>query len=171
MKHFFGRLAIAGLAIGFLCVMGDGAFANGASPVRPYKSRSQESQVSVGVCDPGVTPAPGFVSEEWAGEGISTHGGQGPDDACIAVTDVLSLTPFVVTFAGHGSATAANGDMVFFLINGQTNITEGCVATDTLQFVGGTGRFETVSGSADCVSVRTSCGPEQTTTCAGTISY
>jgi hypothetical protein len=79
----------------------------------------------------------------------------------------------LVQFAGQGSGTAANGDVVYFdILNGRTDLTAGCAATFTIEFVGGTGRFEDASGSADCVSVRTTpCGPEDTTTCVGTVSY
>jgi hypothetical protein len=167
-----GRIAIAGLAMGFLCMMGDGAFANGANPVRPYRAKSQETRISVGVCDPGVTAFPGFVSEEWAGGGNSTHGGRGPDESCIVVTAPVSAAPLILAFGGHGSATAANGDEVFLEIDGQTNVDEGCLATFTLTFNGGTGRFEDASGTAECISTRTTpCGLDQVTTCAGTVSY
>ncbi len=174
MKHFFGRIAILGLAIGFLCVMADAALANGANPVRPAGSRSQENQVSVGVCNPGVTPFPGFSSEEWVGQGNALHLGLFVEQFCVVVTNVVSPSnPFVLELAGHGSVTAANGDVAFIEIDSVlTNVDAGCLATGTLRFVGGTGRFEQASGSMNCQSVHTTpCGPSQTTTCVGTVSY
>ncbi len=174
MKLFFRGIVSAGLVVGFLCVMGEGVFADGKNPVRPARSRSQEMQVSVGVCDPGVTPFPGFLSEEWNGEGNAAHLGLSLNQGCIVVTGVASPSnPLVLKFAGQGSTTAANGDRLSYVIeNGLTNVDAGCVATETVRFVGGTGRFEQASGSMDCQSVRTTfCGPAQTTTCVGTASY
>jgi hypothetical protein len=79
----------------------------------------------------------------------------------------------VAVMLGLGTHGVANGDVVFFEIeNGLTNIDAGCLATATLRFVGGTGRFERASGSMNCQSVRpTFCGPSQTTTCSGSVSY
>lgn len=174
MKQFLGRIATAGLAIGLLCTVGDRAFAKDPNPVRPYRARTQETQISLGVCDPGVPALEGFVSEEWVGVGNSTHGGRSTDHFCVVVTDVRSPSdPFILELGGQGTATTANGDEVFFLIeNGLINVDEGCQVTGTLTFTGGTGRFEHASGTAECISTHvTPCGPSQMTTCAGTISY
>ena len=155
----------------FLCIVGDQAFGK-SHPVRPNKARTQlTQQMPLGVCNPGpdVVVVPGIPTEEWDGEGNTTHAGLNLVESCIGVTGFLPSG--LVQFAGRGSGTAANGDIVYFdIVSGLSDA--NCASTFTIEFVGGTGRFEQASGSADCVSVRTtSCGPFAMSTCAGSISY
>jgi len=51
---------------------------------------------------------------------------------------------------GTSILTAANGDKLQFLVDGTLDITTG-LGKGTLQFVGGTGRFDEASGSANFI--------------------
>jgi hypothetical protein len=168
MKRFFGKLSIAGLAVGFLCVMGDGVFAKGPNPERPYRARSQETQ-TLNLCEAGDE----LIGQEFAGMGNATHAGLTSTLGCVVFTGDPNLPPYVLNFEGQGSGTAANGDATYFdIVDGVSHLfPPPCVATYSIVFTGGTGRFEEASGSADCTSIRANCGLDQTTTCVGTISY
>ena len=56
--------------------------------------------------------------------------------------------PLAGTFSGSGCLTAANGDLVYWVVYGQAGPVEGQLAAE-IHFAGGTGRFDAVVGEAD----------------------
>jgi hypothetical protein len=86
---------------------------------------------------------------------------------------VLSFTPTsdptLIQADGSGAFTAANGDKLFYEIHGVLDTTTG-IATGVFLFVGGTGRFEGASGSADLVVQQDPSGSFEVTA-VGTIDF
>lgn len=183
MKDLFERGLVAVLALGFLCLMGAGAFAKDPNPERPFYGWNEGELIQMdGLCDPGV-PRDEWVAlpEHWVGEGISTHLGRGTSDSCIVVTELVFgpvpgselPVPIKALFEGQGTVTAANGDMAKYkIVEGISYLLEGCDAQYTLMWQdGGTGRFTLASGEVMATSMREECGPMERSTLNGTISY
>jgi len=171
MNRFFGKLAKAAMIAAVLCLVAGGALAK--DPERPYRGRGEATLVSVGQCDPGI---PGiFPPELWEGPYIATHSGLSEASTCVVATGFAN--PFAVTVAGQGVSTVANGDQAYFTISGTTDFSsDPCIGKFTIMVVAGTGRFEAGSGLIQVEAVTPwsapfTCGPEQTTTFSGTITY
>ncbi len=171
MKRFFERLVVAGIIVGFLCLLAGEALAK--NPERPYKGRGEATLASVGECDPGVPGIP--PSQLWVGPLIATHSGLGVASTCTIFQGFVG--PTVARNAGQGVATAANGDQAYFTISGTTDFSsDPCVGQFTIVVDGGTGRFEDATGTIQAVvitpwSAPFTCGDKQSTTLNGTIAY
>ena len=167
MKRFFEGLVMAAVTAGFLCIAVGEAVAK--NPERPYRARGQE--MLVGSCE-----LAGQVGELYEGSLIATHAGLSETSTCVIVTGAF---PPLYKFVGRGVGTAANGDLLYFSVDGTTDVSEDpCVSEFTASFAGGTGRFDGASGQAQGESTRPwvegmpfVCGPEQSTTLNGTIVY
>ncbi|MGH9768944.1 MAG: hypothetical protein ACREAB_16045, partial [Blastocatellia bacterium] len=72
--------------------------------------------------------------------------------------------------SGTGTITAANGDRIQFVVNGSLDLATG---TDmaVVRFVGGTGRFDGASGSADLIVELNPATGAFKTTAVGKINY
>jgi hypothetical protein len=163
MKAFFGKLAPAAMTIAVLCLVADGVFAK--EPERPFRAGSEE--MVVGLCAGGF----GALYE---GAGNATHLGLFTDSTCTITTG--GMFP-VFDFESEGEVTAANGDQIFYIVTGSTDVSsDPCVAQGTLTVVGGTGRFAGASGTTQVVALlpwiaNYTCGPKQMTTSVGTVRY
>jgi len=168
MNRFFGKLAKAAMIAAVLCLVAGGALANDRP--RPYRQRSEGMMV-------GPCVLAGLPGNLWAETGNATHAGLFESLTCVIVTG--GAFP-VYTIAGEGWSTEANGDRGHYFLGGTVNVAEDpCVSEYTTRVVGGishkgvpvnvTGEFQSISivpWSAPGI-----CGPEQTTTASGTITY
>ena len=163
MKPFFGKLAMVAATVGILCLVADGVLAK--DPLRPFRGRSQEEVVA---------PCAGGFGALYEGGGNATHLGLFTDSVCTRTTG--GVFP-LFDFQSQGIVTAANGDQLFITSEGVTDVSsDPCVAQGVLTVVGGTGRFANASGTTQVTSLLpwiapNTCGPEQTTTSVGTVSY
>jgi len=163
MKAFFGKLAMVAATVSILCLVADGVLAK--DPLRPFRARSHEMVVA--------SCAQGFGAL-YEGAGNATHLGLFTDSVCTITTG--GAFP-LFDFESQGVVTAANGDQIFFIAAGVTDVSnDPCAAQGTLMVVGGTGRFVGASGTTEIVALLPwvddfTCGPEQTTTSVGTVRY
>ena len=101
------------------------------------------------------------------GSGTATHLGQW------TVSGTVHYTPDengVLRSSGDATLTASNGDKLYFQIDGILDPSAG-VDQGVFRFVGGTGRFEGASGSANfLVSINPLTGGFELT-CVGKIDY
>ena len=116
----FGSLAVAALLL---------ATAVAPAQDRPHKLRGTGH----------FTSPTDFVTR-----GIATHLGVFNETGSAVLTPTAD--PTVLQVDGSSILTAVNGDLVFEVISGQLNALTG-VATGTITYVGGTGRFANASGT------------------------
>ena len=100
------------------------------------------------------------------GSGTATHLGRW------TVAGNVQYTPDngVIRSSGTATITAANGDKLYVQINGILDLVAG-MDQGVFQFVGGTGRFEGVSGSSKFVVTLNPLTGGFELTCVGTINY
>ena len=100
------------------------------------------------------------------GSGTATHLGRW------TVAGNVQYTPDngVIRSSGTATITAANGDKLYVQINGILDLVAG-MDQGVFHFVGGTGRFEGVSGSAKFVVTLNPLTGGFELTCVGTINY
>lgn len=127
MRHVFSRFVpVLALATAALALPGRAT----ATSV-PYQARG------------GVQ----FLNDnDFVGSGSATHLGRYTEVGSVAFTptgndDVLAIS-------GGLTLTAANGDQLYCLVEGELTLSTG-VITATETYVGGTGRFVSASGSSD----------------------
>ena len=100
--------------------------------------------------------------------GVATHLGQWTSDGVLSFTP--GSAPNLILASGIQTFTAANGDELHATFtNAELNTTTG-IATGVFIFIGGTGRFEEASGSADFVVMQDPSGPFEVTA-TGTIDF
>jgi hypothetical protein len=100
--------------------------------------------------------------------GTATHLGQWTEDEELQFTYFSNSN--LIKADGSGTFTAADGDQLFTEIHGAVLDPATGIATGTFLFVGGTGRFEGASGSADFVVLQDPSGPFEVTA-VGSIDY
>jgi hypothetical protein len=90
-----------------------------------------------------------FVSpNDFVGLGQATHLGRYSE---VGYVDFVPTTnPSVLAVTGDIVYTAANGDELHAIVDGELDITTGAI-TATVTYVGGTGRFDDASGSSALV--------------------
>ena len=100
------------------------------------------------------------------GSGTATHLGRW------TVAGNVQYTPDngVIRSSGTATITAANGDKLYVQINGILDLVAG-MDQGVFHFVGGTGRFEGVSGSSKFVVTLNPLTGGFELTCVGTINY
>jgi hypothetical protein len=87
-----------------------------------------------------------FISPtDFVNEGTGTYVGHFQEAG--SVVSAPTGDPTVVSIEGASILTAANGDQLYIRISGELDLLTGAV-TLTTNYVGGTGRFAAVSGTA-----------------------
>ena len=104
---------------------------------------------------------------EVTASGTATHLGQWTQVGVLSFT--YNPDSPLIQAGGSEFFMAANGDKLYYQIHGELDPVTG-IATGTFLFVGGTGRFEGASGSADTVLQQDPSGPFEVTA-VGTIDY
>lgn len=163
-----GRFTMAGpgLWTGYIVENGPGAV-----PMKLSGWRVEQFDWSVGaVVDPsnmqptGESNVVGKVTLV-NGAGVATHTGQTTDQAEVGILTFLS--PTKVAFSLTGTMKSANGDLLYWVGTGTTDLQTG-VANATVHWIGGTGRFEAATGFF-VIKDRQVQDPKSTST--GTIRY
>lgn len=157
------------LGVASLLLIGLSAAPVSAGSDLPFKAKadvvSLTDPMPIEVCG---DPAEGFLGQEFLLAGTATHLGRF-DQFEIICEDMraLPLMPFVV----YGTYTAANGDELYYLVEGFVNVATGESADGGTYFTGGTGRFAHASGWAATVFFRDAQGTAYAETQSGWISY
>jgi hypothetical protein len=163
----FGRAAMLALVVLLLAVVAvPGAGAAPAAPVRPFGATFTFQNLQYTKIDTL------HFLEKQGGSGVATHLGFTSLSLIIAVDKTPYPTTACVAVNGRGTLVAANGDELFF-----TKIGTVCPQGDLLpgnfvySFVGGTGRFQGVTGSGTASGVNDPTTGVITENWKGAISY
>jgi hypothetical protein len=168
MNGLFRKLAKAAMLAAVFCFVAGGAFAK--DPERPYRGRGHATVV--GACELN-----GVVGQLFEGTGNQTHGGLFGNLTCVIVTG--GVLP-VLTIAGEGVSTVANGNQYSYVLQGTVDVQEDpCVAEYTLTVLGGTSRKGVpldITGEIQGTNIQpwsapNVCGPELDFELIGTITY
>ena len=162
MDRVVGKLAILGMTIALLCLVGGDALAK--DPTRPYRARSA-----------GMVTAAALECDGWGDlveeTGNATHLGRYEATACVFVAGIPD-PPTLVPNAGYGVVTAANGDLLYISFTGTTDVSGAIwVLNFKITIDGGTGRFANAAGQFDYVATRPAAAPPYTASALGTIAY
>lgn len=108
------------------------------------------------------TGGPPPTGGDLTASGTATHLGLWTAVGVLSFAPPDPDTPNLVPASGTQTFTAADGDKLHAELTGELDTTTG-IATGIFMFIGGTGRFEGASGSADFVVMQDPSGPFEVT--------
>ncbi len=147
----------------------------GAGDDLPFKTKAtlvsaSELQPIPELCG---NPAQGFLGEVDVYRGTGTHLGRFKlvETVCLDLRGFDPPIQPVLSFEVFGTYYAANGDELTFYVDGVINVVTGVIDDGGFEFTGGSGRFESATGSGDAVLLRDADGDVFAQTTSGVISY
>jgi hypothetical protein len=167
------RLSISLLAVVGLVVMT--AVPVGAAGDVPFKAKATVESTTDLHPIPAVCgdPALGFLGQVVEYRGTGTHLGRFElvETICMEMGALDPPGQPLLPFEVFGTYFAANGDELDLHVEGVINVLTGTVDDGGFHFTGGSGRFESATGSGHAVLIRDAEGALIAQTARGVIDY